>query len=277
MDLYLFSVDVPFIRAAVAAGIKGVVVDWERRGKAERQAGFDTQINSHTVKDLHTVRSATSARILCRIDAFGSHTRDQVQCALDGGADEILLPMVRSPIEVEKVLAYCRGRVPVGILIETTDAVACAAELVQLPLSRVYVGLHDLAIDRGDCNPFHAISDGTVEQLRQLCPCEFGFAGLTLPGCGYPIPSLLLLAEMARLRADFTFLRRSFLRDIAGRCLKREMARLRLAIDTHFRFSSDRLQRARVALERAIAQADADGFFARRNRGVGLCVAGAYS
>ncbi|MEK6304682.1 MAG: hypothetical protein AABO41_28705, partial [Acidobacteriota bacterium] len=33
-------------------------------------------------------------------------------------------------------------------LIETQDAVRNAAELARLPLSRVYVGLQDLAIDR---------------------------------------------------------------------------------------------------------------------------------
>ncbi|MFP5370467.1 MAG: hypothetical protein ACLGI3_06930, partial [Actinomycetes bacterium] len=45
----------------------------------------------------------------------------------------------------------------------------------------------------------------------------FGVGGLTLPGRGYPVSSDLLAAELVRMGTDFTFLRRSFTADMAGR------------------------------------------------------------
>ena len=39
MDLFLFTVHPAWGRDVVAAGAAGIVVDWERRGKARRQQG----------------------------------------------------------------------------------------------------------------------------------------------------------------------------------------------------------------------------------------------
>jgi hypothetical protein len=124
--------------------------------------------------------------------------------------------MVRSVREVEKILDQVGGRAGLGILIETVEAVTLAAPLGQLPLTRVYVGLNDLAIARGAASIFAAILDGTVERVRQQITVPFGFGGLTLPNRGAPVPCRLLLGEMARLACDFSFLRRSFRRDAQG-------------------------------------------------------------
>lgn len=187
-ELLLFSTDPVFIQRAVAGGVAGLVVDWEAAGKAERQRGFDTEINCDTPEDLRRVRAATSARVLCRINAFNPDSRQEMEEALRGGADEVLLPMVRSTTEVEQVLHWVAGRAGVGILVETREAVGLAEKLSRYPLSRVYVGLNDLAIDRGRANIFAALADGTVEYLRGVFRVPFGFGGLTLPHRGYPVP-----------------------------------------------------------------------------------------
>jgi hypothetical protein len=54
----------------------------------------------------------------------------------------------------------------------------------------------------------------------------FGVGGLTLPGGGFPVPGDLLAAELVRLGTDFTFLRRSFTADMAGRDPSTEVPRL---------------------------------------------------
>jgi hypothetical protein len=77
----------------------------------------------------------------------------------------------------------------------------------------VYVGLNDLSIDRGLSNIFSSVADGTVETVRRACARPFGFAGLTHPDEGAPIPCRLLIHEMVRLQCAFSFLRRSFRRD----------------------------------------------------------------
>ena len=214
MDLYLFTTDVDYARDAIRSGIDGLVVDWEHLGKELRQSNADTEINHDTLDDLVRLRRFIDAPILVRIHAVGEHTAREVEEAVDGGATEILLPMVRRVEEVEELLRLVRGRCGVGILVETTDAVRHTAALAALPLTRVYVGLNDLAIDRGIANIFTSVADGTVDTVRNACARPFGFAGLTHPDCGAPIPCRLLINEMARLGCAFSFVRRSFRRDV---------------------------------------------------------------
>ena len=217
MDLFVFSSDPVLAAAAVVGSAAGVIVDWERRGKARRQAGEGTQINDDTPADLAAVRAATPGRVLCRINAAGPWSAAEIDLAIELGADEVLLPMVRRPAEVDLALAAADGRCGVGILIETRDAVTRAADLAARPLSRVYVGLNDLRIDRGSTELFAPLVDGTVERVAEAVGrTPFGVAGLTLPDRGDPVPSRLLAAELARLGASFTFLRRSFHADAAG-------------------------------------------------------------
>lgn len=222
-SLWLFSVEPGFIQDAVRAGVTGVVVDWECTGKACRQLGADTEINHHTPEDLRRVRAATDGPVMCRINGLHDESASEIDRAISLGADELMLPMVRGPQEVERALDLVRGRRPLGILIETRAAVSLASELCALPISRAYVGLNDLAIDRGTPNIFEAVADGTVEEVRRASTVPFGFGGLTLPDAGDPIPCRLLIGEMARLGASFSFLRRSFHRDMRDRSLDVEV------------------------------------------------------
>lgn len=232
MQLYVFSVEPGLVRDVVVAGAAGIVVDWENRGKERRQQGWGTEINRHTPRDLERVRAATGGRVLCRINAHGPWTADEVRAAVARGADEILLPMVRRPEEVDRTLDLVDGRCGLGILVETRDAVERAAELARRPLSRVYVGLNDLRIDRGATDLFTPLVDGTVDRVRAAVDVPFGVAGLTLPGLGAPIPTRLIGAELVRVGAAFTFLRRSFLADLAGRDPAVEVPRMHAASAT---------------------------------------------
>jgi hypothetical protein len=163
------------------------------------------------------MRAATDGRLLCRINGSGPWTAGEVDEAVARGADEILLPMVRTPEEVDRTLDLVDGRCGLGILIETQDAVDRAAALARRPLSRIYVGLNDLRIDRRSDQLFRPLVDGTVDAVRAEVAPPFGVAGLTLPGGGAPVPGDLLAAELVRIGTDFTFLRRSFTADMAGR------------------------------------------------------------
>jgi hypothetical protein len=226
VDLLVFTVDPRFAHDCLAAGAAGVIVDWERRGKARRQAGEGTQINEDTPADLARIRAATDGPVLCRINAVGPWTADEVDQAVVLGADEVLLPMVRRPEQVDLALDAVAGRVGLGILVETQDAVERVAELTARPLSRVYLGLNDLRIDRGSDQLFAPLVDGTADRVRAGCSAPFGVAGLTRPDAGFPVPSRLLAADLARLGASFTFLRRSFTADVAGRDLHVEVPRI---------------------------------------------------
>lgn len=230
IELFLFTSDVGLATRAVCAGIDGIVIDWERRGKRLRQHAADTEVNDDTVDDLRRVRAATHARILCRVNPLGDGTADEVDAAVEAGANELLLPMVRSIDDVERALELTFGRIDLGILVETVGAVANARELARLPLSRVFLGLNDLALERGSTSIFTALVDGTVDDVRAAFEPPFGVAGLTVPDAGYPIPCRLLIGELTRLECDFTFLRRSFRRDVVGRALDIEVPRIREAL-----------------------------------------------
>src|SRR3954465_12658555 len=97
VDLFLFTVDPGWGSDVVAAGAAGIVVDWERRGKARRQRGEDTQINADPPGAPPRLGAAPDGRLLCRINGFGPWTGGEVDEAIACGADEILLPMVRTP------------------------------------------------------------------------------------------------------------------------------------------------------------------------------------
>ncbi len=228
LELVLFASDPALVSQALAAGIRSFIVDWEWRGKDLRQLGFDTEINRDTAEDLRRLAELGAPRRFCRLNRFGPWSGDEVEEAVSAGATDLLLPMVESPGEVASWLEMVGGRCASGILVETTAGVAAAARLATLPLAHVYVGLNDLAIDRRSASLFEAVVDGTVESLAaRFTGRMFGFGGLTVVDRGAPIPCRLLLAEMARLGCGFTFLRRSFRRDIVGRDMPCEVASMR--------------------------------------------------
>ena len=246
--IYLFTVDPRLARRAVRVGVAGLIVDWERTGKHRRQQNADTEINAHTQSDLRRLRSTTRAPIVCRVNAFGPGSPEELDEAIACGADELLLPMVRTTEEVEATLDLVAGRARLGILVETGDAVAAARELARLPLSRVYLGLNDLAIERGSPTIFTALVDGTAETVRRAFDIPFGLAGLTDPDAGAPLPCRLLISELARLDCAFTFLRRSFHRDLVGPRLEGGLGRLHRSIAGARRRGRHEIERDRVEL-----------------------------
>ncbi len=253
-QLLIFSTEPDLIHRVVAAGVAGAIVDWETIGKEERQGAVDTEINCDTLADLERVRASTDALVVCRVNPYGPSTPTEIEWAVDAGADEILLPMVRRVDEVERALEHARDRIRVGILVETIDGVANAAALARQPLSRVYVGLNDLAIERQSASIFEAVRDGTVERLRGIFDVPFGFAGLTLPHCGAPVPCQLLMGEMTRLHSHFSFLRRSFFRDTRGKDPAIAIPTIQQALRESCRRSDVDSKRDRQALEHAIAE-----------------------
>lgn len=256
MDLFVFSTVPDLVRQLARAGAAGVIVDWERRGKVARQAGADTQISADTVADLARVREATDTRVVCRVNGWSRWTPAEIDLAVSMGADEVLLPMVRRSREVEAALDAVGGRCGLGILIETTDAVLGASELLRHPLSRAYVGLNDLMIDRGSVSLFEPLVDGTVERVRRAAAAAgvaFGVAGVTRPEGGHPVPCRLLISELARLDVAFTFLRRSFHADIAGRDVGVELPRILRALDDARERTAAEVEADRQELNRVLA------------------------
>ena len=217
IDLVLFPRGEGEIARALAAGLRSIIVDLEARGKEERQSGADTEINRLRPEDLAPLAAAGVPRRWCRLDRFGGWTRAQAEAAVAAGATDLLLPMAESAADLDRLRRWVGDRCTVGILVETADGVRRAGELSAAAPAAVYVGLNDLAISRRTASIFEAVADGTVERLRDAFEgVPFGFGGVTVIDRGSPVPCRLLLAEMVRLGCAFSFLRRSFHRDVAG-------------------------------------------------------------
>ena len=228
LDILLFTVDPALACRALAAGVSGVVVDWETRACDVRRAAVDLAGATDSPADLRAVSRVAHGRpVYCRINRPGPHTPAEVACALEGGATHLIVPMIEQPSEAEQVLDLVGERAAVGIMIETEPACRAVEAMAAVPVDFVYVGLLDLAIDRREGNPFHTLVDGTADRVREaFAGTRFGIGGVTAIDAGCPVPAIDLLGELARLDADFAFARRSFLRDTAGRDVAVEVARI---------------------------------------------------
>ena len=96
-------------------------------------------------------------------------------------------------------------------------------------LDRVYFRLNDFAISRTKRIDLSALVDGSVARAGRSPARKHGVEGLTAADAGQPVPCRRLLEEMARLRCDFSFLRRSFRRDLATRSVQSTIAGIRSA------------------------------------------------
>ncbi len=209
-ELFSFYSNLSLTIEGLEAGLDGVIIDMETKGKLNRQSLYNTQINEHQPSDLRKVREITSKRVICRINGGIYLDKEEIMEVVDSGANELLIPMVRSISEVEKVLNLTQGKVDVSIMVETNEAVNITREFNQLPLTRAFIGLNDLCIARNEENLFIPLIDGTVERIRQDIALPLGVAGLTHPDRGNPIPCGVLIDKMKQLDCSFGFLRRSY-------------------------------------------------------------------
>ena len=227
LDLVVFEHEVDRVLPLREAGVCDFMVDMERRGKARRQLGADTEIGHASLSDVRKLARVERIKVHCRVNAWSARTRSEVEKAIGEGSHRIYLPMVQRREQAEAFLEAVDSRVETAILIETQTAAQDPTQFADLPLDAVFVGLNDLAISRGSSSIFSAVSDGTVENIRNgLSKPQFGFGGITCIDLGYPIPCRLIMAYLAAVGGSYSFLRRSFKRDIMGRDLPLEITRI---------------------------------------------------
>src|SRR5688572_23123651 len=110
---------------ADAAGVDQVMVDLEVLGKAERQGGHDTHKSTHTVEHVDAfARALNRSELLVRINPLGSHSRAEVEAALERGAQRLMLPMFTTAAEVDEFVSLVGGRAAITLLVETPAALA---------------------------------------------------------------------------------------------------------------------------------------------------------
>ena len=215
LPLLLFTQEPEYGAAAVRAGVAGIVVDWEGRGKAARQRGAETEVNWRTPEDLVSMRSAFDGHLICRINNDpGAATRG----GAPGGR-----PRRQRSLAARWSAASTRSRtawwcpclgVTLGVLAETREAMQMGRALSELPLTRVYVGLNDYRIDRGHAGLFDPLLDGTVDRLRDEYSGALGVAGVTDRGAAGQCRSGCCWPRWRACAADLPWRERSFRADV---------------------------------------------------------------
>lgn len=205
---------------AESSGVDRIFVDMEYIGKAERQGGLDSVQNHHTIDDVRNIKRAVqTAEVLVRVNPIHEATdkytssKEEIDAAINSGADIIMLPFIISAKEVEDFLRYVDGRAKTMPLIETPQAVEVMDDILSLHgVDEIYIGLNDLSIGYHRKFMFELLADGTVEKLCLKCKLKgipYGFGGIASLGKGM-LPSEYIIREHYRLGSTCAILSRSF-------------------------------------------------------------------
>jgi len=199
---------------AEMCGVDRIFVDLEWMGKQERQGHLDTLISYHSMSDVAKVKESLSqAELLVRLNPLYDGTKAEINDALAGGADLLMLPMFRNVQELKDFCILVDGRAGVVPLVETYDAAEAMAEIVTISgVTEIYIGLNDLHLDMKLNFMFEPLANGYIDKLVSIinsAGLPFGFGGIARVGEGI-IPGGQILAEHIRLCSSSVILSRTF-------------------------------------------------------------------
>lgn len=197
-------------------GVARIFMDQEVLGKAERQGHLDTHKAAHTLQQIADVASVLKhAELMVRLNPLHASTLQEVEAAIEHGAQRLMLPMFSSRDEVGQFLEMVNGRVPITFLAET------AASLVRLPdwlglltpgYDEVHIGLNDLSLSMGLNFLFEPMAarllDPAAAVLNQA-GVTWGVGGVARIGQG-ELPAETVLGEHVRLGSEWIILSRAF-------------------------------------------------------------------
>lgn len=206
------NVDVALI--AEKAGVNRIWIDLETLGKEERQKNMNTVKSHHTVEDVKKMSKVlTKAELMVRINPWHENSLLEIEQVLEAGAKRIMLPMWKTPFEVDKFLRAVNSRAKTTLLLETKQAVECLDQVLENELlDEIHIGLNDLHISYGKTFMFEMLSSGIVETLCTKIKKKgkrYGFGGIARVGEG-TLPAERIIMEHYRLGSTRAILSRSF-------------------------------------------------------------------
>ena len=202
-------------RHAEQCGVDRIFIDMETRGKAERQGHLDTHKSAHGPDDIACVAGALhSAELMARINPPGPELQDEVNAALDAGAERLMLPMFSSTAEVADFVVAVGDRAPITLLVETPAALARLRAWLPLlrPGDDVHFGLNDLSLGAGLRFLFEPLAGGMLDEPAAICRdanVPFGIGGVGRVGQG-DVPAEWIIGEHVRLGSQWVILSRAF-------------------------------------------------------------------
>jgi len=213
----LITNDPDVAKYAELSGVGRIFVDLEVLGKQERQGHLDTLISQHAMADVAKVKQClTQAELLVRLNPLHPGSKVEVDEAIAGGADLLMLPMFRSADEVRQFSELVDGRAKIVPLVETYGAAKSIDEIVSVSgITEIYIGLNDLHLDMELNFMFEPLANGFVDQVAETIKAAglpFGFGGIARVGEG-AIPGEMVLGEHLRLKSSSVILSRTFHRN----------------------------------------------------------------
>lgn len=214
MLFYFITNSIDIAQFVAENGADRIFVDLEMLGKVERQGHLNTVISRHSLSDVVQVRAVVPAgRLMVRINPINENSVDEIDQVITAGADVVMLPMFRSPREVELFVRAVGGRARTSLLVETIGAMESLHESVRVRgVDEVHIGLNDLHLELGRRFMFEPLAEGLVDRMAGILNdafIPFGIGGVARVGEGL-LPAELLLAEHARLGSTAAILSRSF-------------------------------------------------------------------
>lgn len=195
------------------AGVDRIFVDLEKIGKEERQPN-DSVKSDHTLEDIKTIKKVLNkSELLVRVNSIYKNSEDEINQAIENGADILMLPYFKTVQEVQLFLKYVNGRVKTSLLVETKEAVEKMNEILALSgIDEIHIGLNDLHLSYHLDFMFELLCNGVVEDLCNIFKqhnLPFGIGGFGKLYTG-DLPAEKILIEHYRLGSTAAILSRSF-------------------------------------------------------------------
>lgn len=197
-------------------GVVRIFMDQEVLGKTERQGHLNTHKAAHTLKEIASVASVLrKAELMVRLNPLNAHTHEEINAALDHGAQRLMLPMFNSRTDVEHFFKLVNARVPVTFLVETPQSLVHMPDWLPLLKSgydEIHIGLNDLSLGMGLNFLFEPMAcrllDPFANYLNEV-HIRWGVGGIARIGQG-ELPAETVLGEHVRLGSQWVILSRAF-------------------------------------------------------------------
>lgn len=207
-------------KIAQEAGVDRIWIDMEYIGKNERQGGMDTVQNYHTISDIEKLRPiVTTAELMVRVNPLHEanaeycSSEEEINDAINAGADVVMFPMFKSAEDVKKFVDYVHGRAKAQLLVETAEAVENIDEILEVPgIDEIHIGLNDLHLAYHKTFMFELLCDDTVSNLCKKISdkgIKYGFGGIARVGLGM-LPAEYIITEHYHLGSTAAILSRGF-------------------------------------------------------------------
>jgi hypothetical protein len=231
IELLQITNDVDLAQRCDALGGFRLFVDLELMGKQVRQAGRNTHITSHSMADVARIKAVLkNSKLMVRVNPLHAGTAAEVDAALAGGADMLMLPMFQDAAGLREFSQIVAGRAPIVPLLETRGALESIEEWIDTPdLYEVYVGLNDLHMELGCAFMFEPLAQGHVDRVAALCKAcnlRFGFGGIARMDEGQ-VNGRQVLGEHVRLGSHAVIVSRTFHRSDEPTSFEQAIAALR--------------------------------------------------